>query len=505
MFILVLHWSSSDAYRILALFPYPGKSHFDIFNPLVKALAEKGHDVTVVSHFPQKTPIPNLTDISLENTSNNTVDVVDANTIPQLRIVKYVMPLILASMTDETCKNLNHPNLKQLLDSKKKFDLILIEHFNTDCFLSVVHLIGAPFIGLTSHILMPWTNERLGNIDNPAYVPNHFLGFSDKMTFVQRVENTLMYVWCKAVEYFILERQAYGYVKETFGNEIPPLYDIAKNISLILVNTHFTLNRPRPVVPGYIDINGIHVRKQQELPQNIKRWIEESEKGVIYFCMGSMIKGHTFPEDKRQAFLRAFARLEQRVLWKWENETMPEKPDNVMIQKWLPQLDILCHPNVKAFISHGGLLGTTEAVHCGVPVIVMPQFGDQHTNAAALEASGGGIVFSLKNADETSIFDALQKVLSPESARKAKELSERFRDRPMSPLDTAIYWVEYVARHKGAHHLRTAAVGMPWYQYVLLDVTVFIAIISIITLYVTIKTFKMLCCKNRNQRKIKKN
>lgn len=55
-----------------------------------------------------------------------------------------------------------------------------------------------------------------------------------------------------------------------------------------------------------------------------------------------MIKGHTFPEEKRQEFLRAFARLPQRVLWKWENETMPGKPDNVMIQKWMPQLDILC-------------------------------------------------------------------------------------------------------------------------------------------------------------------
>lgn len=58
--------------------------------------------------------------------------------------------------------------------------------------------------------------------------------------------------------------------------------------------------------------------------------------------MGSMIKGHTFPEEKRQIFMRAFGRLSQRVLWKWENDTMPGKPDNVMIQKWMPQFDVLC-------------------------------------------------------------------------------------------------------------------------------------------------------------------
>lgn len=60
--------------------------------------------------------------------------------------------------------------------------------------------------------------------------------------------------------------------------------------------------------------------------------------------------------------------------------------------------------------------------------------------------------------------------------QKAKELSEAFRDRPMSPLETAVYWTEYVIRHKGAPHLRSAAVGMPWYQYYLIDVLVVISL-----------------------------
>lgn len=69
---------------------------------------------------------------------------------------------------------------------------------------------------------------------------------------------------------------------------------------------------------------------------------------------------------------------------------------------------------MKAFISHGGLLGTTEAVHCGVPVVVMPQFGDQHTNARALEASGGGVILQLREATEDKVYKALKKVLSAE-------------------------------------------------------------------------------------------
>lgn len=71
------------------------------------------------------------------------------------------------------------------------------------------------------------------------------------------------------------------------------------------------------------------------------------------------------------------------------------------------------HPNVKAFITHGGLLGTTEAVHSGIPMIVMPQFGDQHTNAKALEAAGSGVILYMRDANEETIYQALKKVLKP--------------------------------------------------------------------------------------------
>ncbi|KAK9752552.1 UDP-glucoronosyl and UDP-glucosyl transferase [Popillia japonica] len=185
---------------------------------------------------------------------------------------------------------------------------------------------------------------------------------------------------------------------------------------------------------------------------------------------------------------------------------MPNKPDNVLIQKWMPQFDILCHPNVKAFITHGGLLGTTEAVHCGVPAVVMPQFGDQYTNAKALEASGGGVILDLSTMTEQDVYNALKTVLDPSFNKQAKELSVRFKDRPMPPLETAIYWIEYVARHKGAPHLRSAAVGMPYYQYLLLDVIAFLTFIGLAITYIlyTIFTFFLRKIFKRETKKLKK-
>ena len=75
--------------------------------------------------------------------------------------------------------------------------------------------------------------------------------------------------------------------------------------------------------------------------QDIEKFISESTHGVVYFCLGSLLKGKTMPVHLRNAFLNAFRQLPQRVLWKWENDTLPNKPDNVMIKKWMPQRDIL--------------------------------------------------------------------------------------------------------------------------------------------------------------------
>lgn len=57
-FIVCLCVQFVENYNILALFPMHSKSHFVMFERLLIGLAEKGHEVDVVSHFPQKKPIP---------------------------------------------------------------------------------------------------------------------------------------------------------------------------------------------------------------------------------------------------------------------------------------------------------------------------------------------------------------------------------------------------------------------------------------------------------------
>lgn len=62
------------------------------------------------------------------------------------------------------------------------------------------------------------------------------------------------------------------------------------------------------------------------------------------------------------------------------------------------------------------------------------------------------------------------------------ELSRRFKDRQKTPKEEIIYWTEYVIKHKGAHHLKSAAINLTWYQYFLIDVlTVFLLAVLLIS------------------------
>lgn len=57
--------TSTHSLKILGLFPNPAYSHFLVFNPIMRALSDAGHDVTVVSPFPDKDAPTNYQDLKL--------------------------------------------------------------------------------------------------------------------------------------------------------------------------------------------------------------------------------------------------------------------------------------------------------------------------------------------------------------------------------------------------------------------------------------------------------
>ena len=272
-----------------------------------------------------------------------------------------------------------------------------------------------------------------------------------------------------------------------------------KNVSLVLVNNHFSTSSIRPFAVNMIEVGGIHVQPVKPLPSDIQEFLDSATDGAILFSMGSIIQGRDWDPPKREAFVKAFGKLKQKVLWKYENETLPKMPSNVMISSWLPQRDILAHPNVELSISHGGLLGTTEALVEGVPILGIPIYGDQKMNMLNAENNGYGILMEIDKIDQELIETNLHKLLSsPQYSINAKLISERYNDRPMTPQQLTLYWVEYVIRHHGAPHFQSPAHKLNYLQLHLIDVYALIVVLIILFVFVAIQALKFVVKSSLN-------
>ncbi|XP_065219042.1 UDP-glycosyltransferase UGT5-like isoform X43 [Planococcus citri] len=490
-FVLTSYFNVCFSYKVLAIFPFPSKSHYAIADPLLVRLAELGNEVTVYSLYPKKANIPNYKDIDIGDCFSfpKSIVTVDACASMGSSLFLQIQATFFSDIFDrvDQCD----PLLK-LLNSTEKYDVFFTESFMNDVMLMYAWKFKIPAITVTPNVMLTWLSNRMGNPDNPAYVPNLLSEHSKEMKFFERTHNTMLYIVYLFFYKYTTTRKDDAKIHKLLESA-PPIEELIRNVSLLFVSTNLAINAPIPLVPGVVDIGGIHIQPSKPVPENIEKFINESKHGVVYFCMGSLLRGETFPPEKREAFLYAFSKIPQRVLWKWEGDVLPGKSDNIMISKWMPQRDILAHPNVKLFISHGGLLGTSEAVYEGVPVLGIPIFGDQRTNIKSLEANGAGELLDYNEISKEVVLEKIQRLLNdPKYKENAKLLSDRYRDRPMSPLDTAVYWTEYVIRHKGAPHLRTAAADMPWYQYLLLDVIAFIVAVLVAGLLIIYYTTKFI-------------
>lgn len=475
-------------FRILGLFGYPGKSHFDVFKPLLEELARRGHDVTVISYFPRvknSEPLPNYRDVDLTRKENK--HAVNAITLENmaysvLDILRGQAYLKLWSI--ENCQDaLANAEVRRLINSTARYDLIITEIFNSDCLLGFVHKFQAPFIALSSHQIMPWANARFGNPDDPSYIPTIFLGFSTRMSFFERVLNVAALWRYKYTFNFEFNRPVQSMVEEAFGPNVPPLGEIAKNVSALLVNTHHSLHGVRPYLPNVVQVGGLHIQPSKPLPSDIAKFLDDAHEGAVLFSWGSMVKASSIGPKMLTEVLQVIASLPQKVIWKWEQEDLPGKPKNLMVKKWLPQADILRHPNVKCYLAHGGLLGLSEGVYAGVPMIITPIFGDQFHNAAAAVERGVAISMTIDQVNGKNLKAAFDAIFNDTRyAENARALSKAYRDRSATPLETAVWWSEYIARGNGQRFLENVSRDLPWYQYYLLDVYSFFALVALLIL-----------------------
>jgi len=397
---------------------------------------------------------------------------------------------IITKFTEVT---LDDEGVQKLLNSGETFDLVLAEMIQMEPLYAFAQHFNATLIGFSSFGTDRRIDEAVGNISPISFNPLVTSPRTDRMTFVERLENHYE-VLVEDIHRIVVHLPNMQKVfKKYFPNAKKTMEEVMDSFSLILLGQHFSLSYPRPYMPNMIEVGGMQIsHKPKPLPEDIKQFIEGSPNGVIYFSMGSNVKSKDLPQETRDILLKTFAKLKQRVLWKFEDDEMPGMPANVLIKKWYPQPDILAHPNVKLFITHGGLLSTTESVYFGKPVLGLPCFYDQHMNVQRAQRMGFGLGLDLNNLKQEELEKAIQTLLNdPSYAKASNAISERYRDQPESALERAVWWTEYVIRHKGAPHLRSAARDLNFIQLHSLDTFAVLLGVPILVILVLLK----LSCK----------
>lgn len=375
---------------------------------------------------------------------------------------------------------LEDPITRSLLDSGQQFDLFMLGWTYNDFLLGIAAHFQCPSIVLHT---VATTKTIRDLVASPAAVQSNYASGivhgQTKITFWKRIlffyEHAVEFAMVQYYNYFALGPHYDRHFPATKG--YPSFDDVKRNVSLVFVGHHFSQGGIRPSMPNLVEIGGIQIKnKADPLPQSIEEFLNDTdEHGAILFSLGTNINCADFSTEKLTIILDVFSSLQQKVIWKWDGDEIPSnKPENVLMEKWVPQEDILAHPNVRLFISHCGLCGVTEALFHGVPILGIPFIYDQHINAVKIAEEGWAIHLPYDSITTDSFSSAVQEMLTDNSySLRVKQLSTLYKDRPQTALETAVYWTEYVIRYRGAPHMQTPLVHMDFFQQNSLDVLLF--------------------------------
>lgn len=129
-FLITLNTKKCQGSRILGIFPLNGKSHMVMFEQIMKGLARRGHQVDVISTFPQKKPFPNYTDIEIPAAMPKLVNNMTHEFLENVKksnIVHFLATMAGNLFCEKGFENLSIQNLIKNPPNNPPYDLVVTE------------------------------------------------------------------------------------------------------------------------------------------------------------------------------------------------------------------------------------------------------------------------------------------------------------------------------------------------------------------------------------------
>lgn len=517
--LAMLLWSSSlvNTGKVL-VYPLDG-SHWVNMKVLIEELHSRGHEITVMR------PTDSWY-IKAESRHYNSITINSSAGFDEEQFGSFVTRMLTmrregASLWSRVC--LEHEVVQQFYQMNKYVVKMVGEIFeNTELMQNLRDanydlVLTDPGIGagvLLGHRLglplvfnVRWTVQGEGHFaiaPSPlSYIPIPGTDLTDRMTFPQRIKNILFYFFTRIQIWYVTDPNYKPFVHRYFGNDVHYM-ELFQAADIWLMRNDFVFEFPRPTMPNVVYMSGFQCKPSKPLSKELEDFVQSSgEHGIIVMTLGTLVA--KLPEDIAEDIAAAFAELPQKVIWRHKGKRPSSLGNNTLLMDWLPQNDLLGHPKTRLFVAHGGTNGLQEAIYHGVPLVGLPLMFDQQDNFFRMKARGVAKVLDIATVNKDNFLEALKEVLYQPTYRETmKTLSNLQRDQPTKPLDLAMFWIEFVMRHKGAKHLRTESYKMGWMQYHSIDVVAFLLSIVLLVFIVFISAIKFLCQKVFFRSKVKK-
>ncbi|KAI5670039.1 hypothetical protein M9H77_19892 [Catharanthus roseus] len=441
--------TSPTPIHILA-FPFPAKGHINPLLHLCNRLASKGFKITLI------TTVSTLK--SVKTSKANGIDIESIpDGIPQeqnhqiITVMEMNMELYFKQFKASAIENTT--KLIQKLKTKNPPPKVLIYDSSMPWILEVAHeqgLLGASFFTqpcsvsaiyyhmLQGTIKLPLENSENGMVSLP-YLP--LLEKKDLPGVQQFEDNSEALAELLADQFSNIDDVDYVLFNTFDALEIEVVNWMGSKWPILTVGptaptSMFLLDKKQK---NYEDGRSINYLFETNTEVCMK-WLDQREiDTVIYVSFGSLA---SLTEEQMEQVSQALIRSNCYFLWVVREEEENKLPKDFkettskkkgLVINWCPQLDVLAHKSVACFMTHCGWNSTLEALCSGVPMICMPQWADQTTNAKLIEhvwKIGVGVNKSDENGivKREDIEDCIRQVIESERGKELKRNAIKWKE-----------------------------------------------------------------------------
>ena len=431
------------SHHILVFHGFGSKSNLLLFAPLMEELLDRGNRVTSILFSSVGIEHENLTEIVLP-TDTSVLTARLSNLVMQkpgfsfqtflvlIQIVFYsglgdrrLWSLLYDAATWDpepfALESVRPPEVQELIRQKPKVDAVVTQWATGALFAEVF---DCPVVLFSPN--GPFLTEGTNLLINRNLQPLLWAPFIEPMSLMQQLANNFIGF---AMDHLLghINHQFYLHQAAFLQKELGLVVRSAdlvlqERVSVMLAASHPVTHGAWPFLPNIIEVGGLHLRPARQLPNNLQMVLDNATRGAVLVSFGSTIKAEEMSLQMVKLFLEVFRMLELPVIWQWEG-VLVDPPANLLTMPWLPQQDLLAHPNLKVLVTHGGLGSLTEAIQHKVVVVGIPLTSDQQPNMLRAERLGYGIKVDWNSLSVDQLLAAITKALrDPEMQQNVEKV-----------------------------------------------------------------------------------